>query len=111
MIVIMVCLTIPLMVVRLYMYINPFIEPAVTGFGVPFEVMEHTNAYDKLSISEDSALIDLLSLLIPELEGFLCQLAGKRYNPAIDNKIQPNIMKNKIENYQSGCYEHPYKVS
>ena len=40
MIVIMVCLTIPLMVVRLYMYINPFIAPAVTGFGVPFEVME-----------------------------------------------------------------------
>ena len=40
MIVTMVWLTIPLMVVGLYTYINPFISPAVTGFGVPFEVME-----------------------------------------------------------------------
>ena len=40
MIVIMVCLMLPLMVVRIYMYINPFIVPTVTGFGVPFEVME-----------------------------------------------------------------------
>ena len=28
------------MVFGLYMYINPFIVPTVTGFGVPFEVME-----------------------------------------------------------------------
>ena len=42
MIVIMVCLRIPLMVVGLYMYmyISLFIAPAVTGFGVLFEVME-----------------------------------------------------------------------
>ena len=42
MIVFMVFLTIQLMVVGwyIYMYISAFIAPAVTGFGVPFEVME-----------------------------------------------------------------------
>ena len=40
MIAIMVYLIIPLMVLGLYMYVNPFIVPTITGFGVRFEVME-----------------------------------------------------------------------
>ena len=40
MIVIMVCLIILLMVLGLYISVNPFIVPTVTSFGVPFEVME-----------------------------------------------------------------------
>ena len=45
MIVIMVCLRIPLMVFGLYMYIIPFIVPTVTGFGVPFEVIEASSMH------------------------------------------------------------------
>ena len=61
MIVIMVCLNIRLMVVRLYMYINPFIVPTVTGFGVPFEVMEaqsmHTINYPYQKVCDVNWLV------------------------------------------------------
>ena len=64
MIVIMECCRIPLMVFGLYMYINPFIVLTVTGFGVPFKVMEaqsmHTinDPFRRLSADHFTVFVD-----------------------------------------------------
>ena len=52
------------MVFGLYMYINPFIVPTVTGFGVQFEVMEaqsmHTinDQFRRLSTDPFAVFVD-----------------------------------------------------
>ena len=71
MIVMVVCLRIPLILFGLYMYIDPFIVPTITGFGVPFEVMEALSMHTINDPFRRLSTHPFTVFLIPELEGSL----------------------------------------